>query len=107
MPGMNTNIAGANSTTNANSSFQESTVASAILPSHATSPVATFSATVARAFASATLASPSAFVLATLFSNQAPARFAIYPINPKNHYSLLLPSFSCLCLSVFTCLSIR
>ena len=44
---MNTNIAGVSRTTNANSSFQESTVASAILPSHATSPAATFSATVA------------------------------------------------------------
>ena len=74
---MNTSIAGASKTTNANSSFQESTVASAILPSHATSPLATFSATVARALASATFASPSALVFASLFSNQVPARFAM------------------------------
>ena len=64
---MKTKIAGANKTTKANSSFQELSVACAILPSHSTSPAATFSATVARALASATLANPSAFVFSTLF----------------------------------------
>ena len=81
IPGTKTKIAGARRTHKANSSFQLSTVASAILPSHATSPAATFSATVARALDSATLACPSALVFSTLFSNQAPARFAMGPIN--------------------------
>ena len=64
---MKTNIAGASNTTRANSSFHESLVASAIFPSHSTSPAATFSATVALALASAILALPSAFVFSSLF----------------------------------------
>jgi len=84
MLGINTSIAGKSKTVKANSSFQLLSVASAIDFSHCTSPVATFSATLALALASATLACPSAFTFSTLLLIQLDARFAIGPISAVN-----------------------